>query len=957
MRNRRPKITLQKVYNGWPDGGGVFSTMERLFPVPWEGHIDGQTLDMEYYGNHSGSKLISPLIEKLLVPGEGLTPERQETVAKLTYLKFNLQWTGKWNTMFFEYNPIENYNMIEKENREGEHSTSRNTTGSRSETVTYGKKTKTSNTGNITDTRNLKQTGTETTNDTRGKTGTDTRKNTGTETYEHDKTTTNTGTDTLDKTGTLGQSGSTQTAHGHTVTDSGKDTLKKTGTISDSGSDSITYGKKLTEGGTDEHSKTGTVGDSGSDATQHGHKITEGGDTIETVAVNGYNGGSVQDHKTTTDHGRTETHSGTDTTTKTNTTTHNTKDTDKYGKTETESGTDETTKTNTTTNNTTDEQSFGKVETHSGTDTETQTNTDTYNLKDKTTHDTEQAENGTDTRTDDKTETTTYNTEETETGNRTNESTDTGTTRQDIDTDENIETSGDDSTQETTQGQDEENGNESEDRILTRSGNIGVTTSQQMIMSERELWDWNFFEQVFADVDTVLTIEMYGNNECIDIDEIPLVVPMATSTTIGGIRANKATEEMTGEIGIDENGFLHFIPGGSEYELPIANDKTLGGVKADPIQRVGANYTKVRILPDGTLYAEQFIPPEPEPYVLPVAGNELGGVKGQRKTDEDTTPVKIDENGNMFVKPQDIPEPEPYVLPVAGNELGGVKGESKTENDTVPVRIDENGNMFVNPGETPEPPDPYILPVASTEELGGIKSEYTTARQSDFNLYGGIVGDDNVFRTAIPYAHDDQTGVVRAKAKTDEQTEEVGIDVEGHLWTKPGGGGGGSDWEIAFSQDTGNYYTSGQFIRFVFNDEYDEIMVATPINTTSAGSGWDVYYATNRQIKFISDEYCPDYLWATSLNGYQVIPHLTSPNILHYMANIGKTRTSNNIDLDRDLSICYVSTGEASNVVSMGTTVYSSDSPKLKAIAVFCGSAYLADMRKYTIIFGRKRNG
>ena len=45
---------------------------------------------------------------------------------------------------------------------------------------------------------------------------------------------------------------------------------------------------------------------------------------------------------------------------------------------------------------------------------------------------------------------------------------------------------------------------------LTRRGNIGVTTSQQLLQSERDLWKWNFFmDVVFPDVDRVLTIEIY----------------------------------------------------------------------------------------------------------------------------------------------------------------------------------------------------------------------------------------------------------------------------------------------------------------------------------------------------------------------------------------------------------------------------------------------------------------
>lgn len=51
--------------------------------------------------------------------------------------------------------------------------------------------------------------------------------------------------------------------------------------------------------------------------------------------------------------------------------------------------------------------------------------------------------------------------------------------------------------------------NGSQDRTLTRHGNIGVTTSQQMLNSEIELWQWNFFSGVFKDIDTILTIQTY----------------------------------------------------------------------------------------------------------------------------------------------------------------------------------------------------------------------------------------------------------------------------------------------------------------------------------------------------------------------------------------------------------------------------------------------------------------
>lgn len=46
-------------------------------------------------------------------------------------------------------------------------------------------------------------------------------------------------------------------------------------------------------------------------------------------------------------------------------------------------------------------------------------------------------------------------------------------------------------------------------RILTRKGNIGVMTSQNMVEQERALWFWNYFDVVFNDVNKVLTLSVY----------------------------------------------------------------------------------------------------------------------------------------------------------------------------------------------------------------------------------------------------------------------------------------------------------------------------------------------------------------------------------------------------------------------------------------------------------------
>lgn len=45
---------------------------------------------------------------------------------------------------------------------------------------------------------------------------------------------------------------------------------------------------------------------------------------------------------------------------------------------------------------------------------------------------------------------------------------------------------------------------------FTRRGNIGVTTTQKMISEERDSWLWNFYEQVFTNIDSVLTSAYWG---------------------------------------------------------------------------------------------------------------------------------------------------------------------------------------------------------------------------------------------------------------------------------------------------------------------------------------------------------------------------------------------------------------------------------------------------------------
>lgn len=54
-----------------------------------------------------------------------------------------------------------------------------------------------------------------------------------------------------------------------------------------------------------------------------------------------------------------------------------------------------------------------------------------------------------------------------------------------------------------------EDNNGTEHEEIHRYGNIGVTTSQKLVQEERDLWIWNFFEEVFRDLDKELALAFH----------------------------------------------------------------------------------------------------------------------------------------------------------------------------------------------------------------------------------------------------------------------------------------------------------------------------------------------------------------------------------------------------------------------------------------------------------------
>ena len=115
---------MSRIIDSFPEwfSHGIFTRLGTMFPeaLPWANE-NGQTLDQMYFGNHSGDKETSPLLDKFIEQNRGnaipevLTEEQITTLANILYTRYGVQWDKLYRVLSAEYNPIENYSMTEEE--------------------------------------------------------------------------------------------------------------------------------------------------------------------------------------------------------------------------------------------------------------------------------------------------------------------------------------------------------------------------------------------------------------------------------------------------------------------------------------------------------------------------------------------------------------------------------------------------------------------------------------------------------------------------------------------------------------------------------------------------------------------------------------------------------------------------------------------------------------------------
>lgn len=148
---------------------------------------------------------------------------------------------------------------------------------------------------------------------------------------------------------------------------------------------------------------------------------------------------------------------------------------------------------------------------------------------------------------------------------------------------------------------------------------------------------------------------------------------------------------------------------------------------------------------------------KPEKIVdrLPIATPEtLGGVMPLSKTDDMSQPVCVDKYGRLYTHPCKV-NPMP-----------------KTEDMTQAVGVDEVGSLWTTPSEGGGG-EPYVLPVATSSTLGGVKPTPKTA------VMGQPVGVDS---GGLLWTEGSKVNPMPIR---DGMTQAVGMDESGGLWTYP----------------------------------------------------------------------------------------------------------------------------------------------------------------------------
>lgn len=308
---------LDEVFTDWTTNGGIFNYLQSL-AVPWKSVNIAQSLDLDFYGNIAGERVISPLVRKIKTD-TALSSSERALLAKTAYDVYGAKWAREYAVLSATYDPLNAYD-IEEIMTDDERVTAYGKTRTRTDNLSHTKTGTETATPDITEMRTddleTSKTGTETrtieAEDVRTDDLTETRTGTETRKIDREETQTPSLTQTTNvygfnsaaavPAGNQVSSGSQTTVNDDTDALTLNTTEKHTGTQTDvkDDTDTLTLNRIDTQSGTVTTERTGTETttynttesdtgtqtdrDGGTDTTTRNYSLTRTGTTGQSRA-------------------------------------------------------------------------------------------------------------------------------------------------------------------------------------------------------------------------------------------------------------------------------------------------------------------------------------------------------------------------------------------------------------------------------------------------------------------------------------------------------------------------------------------------------------------------------------------------------------------------------------------------------------------------------------------------
>ena len=355
-------------------------------------------------------------------------------------------------------------------------------------------------------------------------------------------------------------------------------------------------------------------------------------------------------------------------------------------------------------------------------------------------------------------------------------------------------------------------------------------------------------------------------NDLTNKPTIPSVDGLASTAYVDEKVATKQDTLTAGSNITIENGIIS--ASGSSYTLPVADENTLGGVKAKQTD-TNKHYGIVYIDSEARLK-------------VPIAS------QGASKNAGIVFPVngqfRVEDNGDMFLRPADN-----YLI-------GGVKPDGTT------TTVDIDGTIHA------VMPEPYTLPTASTSTLGGVKVDGTSITIAD-----GVISAD------LPTKTSELTNDSGFITNEYHDATKQNVLVAGNNITITNDGTISASHPARYIKSAG---VSGNTLNLTYNN--DTSVVFTPTGGSGGGSGGVSGYAfSSTQTLTDADKTHLKEIY-NNKNIHMTIDSLTVVRIMSFGAKRGFVVINTNGATFNQVLVYTVDTDSSLNVISDTFTLFMS---------------------------------